>query len=74
MRFGWLTLSLSPSPQEDAARTNQQISRCASPKSSGACRSAMASQGRLRVFAVMLSERRHQLPRVGHCFQPTDRR
>jgi Luciferase-like monooxygenase len=25
MRFGWLTLSLSPSPQEDAARIDQQI-------------------------------------------------
>jgi alkanesulfonate monooxygenase SsuD/methylene tetrahydromethanopterin reductase-like flavin-dependent oxidoreductase (luciferase family) len=25
MRFGWLTLSLSPSPEEDAARIDQQI-------------------------------------------------
>ena len=25
MRFGWLTLSLSPSPEEDAARIEQQI-------------------------------------------------
>jgi alkanesulfonate monooxygenase SsuD/methylene tetrahydromethanopterin reductase-like flavin-dependent oxidoreductase (luciferase family) len=25
MRFGWLTLSLSPSPQEDAARIDQRI-------------------------------------------------
>ena len=25
MRFGWLTLSLSPSPQEDAARIDQLI-------------------------------------------------
>jgi alkanesulfonate monooxygenase SsuD/methylene tetrahydromethanopterin reductase-like flavin-dependent oxidoreductase (luciferase family) len=27
MRFGWLTLSLSPSPQEDAARIDQQIAQ-----------------------------------------------
>ena len=25
MRFGWLTLSLSPVPEEDAARIDQQI-------------------------------------------------
>ena len=25
MRFGWLTLSLSPSPEEDAVRIDQQI-------------------------------------------------
>jgi hypothetical protein len=25
MRFGWLTLSLSPSPEEDAQRIDQQI-------------------------------------------------
>ena len=25
MRFGWLTLSLSPSPEEDADRIDQQI-------------------------------------------------
>ena len=25
MRFGWLTLSLSPAPEEDAARIDQQI-------------------------------------------------
>ncbi len=25
MRFGWLTLALSPSPEEDAARIDQQI-------------------------------------------------
>jgi alkanesulfonate monooxygenase SsuD/methylene tetrahydromethanopterin reductase-like flavin-dependent oxidoreductase (luciferase family) len=27
MRFGWLTLSLSPSPEEDAARIDQQIAQ-----------------------------------------------
>ncbi|MGD9617192.1 MAG: LLM class flavin-dependent oxidoreductase [Alphaproteobacteria bacterium] len=27
MRFGWLTLSLSPSPEEDAARIGQQIAQ-----------------------------------------------
>ena len=25
MQFGWLTLALSPSPEEDAARIEQQI-------------------------------------------------
>ena len=25
MRFGWLTLALSPSPEEDAVRIDQQI-------------------------------------------------
>src|SRR4051812_35234809 len=27
MRFGWLTLSLSPSPEEDAARIDQQLAQ-----------------------------------------------
>jgi hypothetical protein len=27
MRFGWLTLSLSPSPEEDGARIDQQIAQ-----------------------------------------------
>src|SRR5690348_15467386 len=27
MRFGWLTLSLSPSPDEDAARIDQQLAQ-----------------------------------------------
>jgi alkanesulfonate monooxygenase SsuD/methylene tetrahydromethanopterin reductase-like flavin-dependent oxidoreductase (luciferase family) len=27
MQFGWLTLALSPSPEEDAARIDQQIAQ-----------------------------------------------
>ena len=35
MRFGWLTLSLSPSPEEDTARIEQQIEQIAPPKRLG---------------------------------------
>ena len=27
MKFGWLTLALSPSPEEDSARIDQQIAQ-----------------------------------------------
>jgi hypothetical protein len=39
MRFGWLTLSLSPSPEKDAYRINQQIEQCALPNGSGSAMS-----------------------------------
>ena len=39
MRFGWLTLSLSPSPEEDADRIDQQIEQGALPNGSGSAMS-----------------------------------
>ncbi len=33
MQFGWLTLSLSPSPEEDATRIDQQLARLATRRS-----------------------------------------
>lgn len=35
MRFGWLTLSLSPSPDEDAARIDQQIAQIGAAETLG---------------------------------------
>src|SRR5207302_10350248 len=35
MRFGWLTLSLSPSPEEDAIRIDQQIDQVCYAESLG---------------------------------------
>src|ERR1700730_19305008 len=37
MRFGWLTLGLSPSPDEDAARIDQQIAQACYAESVGFC-------------------------------------